>query len=296
MDIGSPQSLVRRWETAGARGAVAARVRADGRRPRPLGAHGGIGLLVDLDEQRIAWRRVVGVRGPAVAARAGREASEEGNFGEELDVVAAARGRRLHEVLARRAVEAGAHEDVADVVDVRLGRTDRVDRRDRPTARRPPTLMTREERRRRERARQVRMAAVVVLGAAAEHRVGVRIAPRADDVVDAAAERVGFVPRQRVVRDRRHGAHVRKARPQPVARGEVRRLELARLGGVEAFVEVVEVPEVEVADLRAFGADDAERAARRHLERPAVARRDDDFTRLAQRRACARVVRVVDCR
>ena len=57
----------------------------------------------------------------AIAARAGRQRADEVDLGEEFDEIARPDRARLHEVAMLVAGEAGAHEDVQDVMDVRLG-------------------------------------------------------------------------------------------------------------------------------------------------------------------------------
>ncbi len=212
----------------------------------------------DLDAERVAGGGVAGMLGRAVAARAGGEGAEEVDLGEELEEVAGARGARLHQVLVGVAGEAGAHEDVEDVVDVRLG-----------FGQRQAGLGG-------ERAGQVRVAAVVIV-AAGEEPVGVGVAAGADDVVDAGAEAVDAVPVERVLGDRRHRAEMRQAGPEAVAGGEVGAVQRPGLAGEEALGEIGGGPEVEVADLRAFGGDDAEEMAGRHGERAGVARRHDEL-------------------
>ena len=136
-----------------------------------------------------------------------------------------------------------------------------------------------------ERARQVGMAAMMVL-VAAQQELGVGIAPRADDIVHAAAVVVPAVPVERVVGDGRHRPQSGQRAPQPVAGADMGGVQRARLAAEEAFGEVVGVPQVEVADLRAFDADDPEEVTGRDLERHRLARRHDDFGGLGQPLPC----------
>ena len=59
-----------------------------------------------------------------------------------------------------------------------------------------------------------------------------------------------------------------------------RRLACHMTEAFTALVEVVGVPQVEVADLRPFDADDAEEVPGRHLEGARLARRHDDLAAL----------------
>ncbi len=70
------------------------------------------------------------------------------------------------------------------------------------------------------------------------------------DAVDA-------IPLQRIRRDGDQRPQVRQTRPQPIERGDVRPVQLARARGPEALARVVQVPDVEVADLGALRGRDA---------------------------------------
>ena len=120
------------------------------------------------------------------------------------------------------------------------------------------------------------MTAVVIV-ATRQQVIGVGIAAGADHVVNAGAVLVDAVPVQGVEGDRGHGAQVWKSAPQPVPGADVGRVQGARLAAEETFREVVRVPQVQVADLRAFGVDDAEQMPRGDLECPPVPRRHDHF-------------------
>ena len=198
--------------------------------------------------------------GAAVASRAGRQRAQQVDLGEELDEVARPHRTRLHEILMRVAREARAHEDVQHVVHVPL------------RLRQSQALMAGE------RARQVGMAAMMVL-VAAQQKLGVGIAARADDIVDAAAIVVPAVPVERVVGDGRHRPQIGQRAPQPVAGADMGGVQRARLAAEEALRQVVGVPQVQVADLRTLDADDPEELPGRDLERPRLARRHDRLRR-----------------
>src|SRR6202042_1474206 len=71
----------------------------------------------------------------------------------------------------------------------------------------------------------------------------------------------------------------------PGSGGDVRRIEGARLAAEEALGEIGGVPQVEVADLRALDADDAEKMPGGNVERAPLARRDDYLGDLRHPRA-----------
>src|SRR5205807_7557118 len=60
------------------------------------------------------------------------------------------------------------------------------------------------------------------------------------------------------------------------------RVKSPRLATVEALSQVMRVPEVEVANLRALDADNAEEVSRRHLERLGVPRRHRELGNFRQ--------------
>lgn len=73
-----------------------------------------------LDLERVARRGVRAVFGAAIPTRAGAECAQKVNLRQEVDVIAGADGRGFHKVLARVAGKPGAHEDVEDIVHMRL--------------------------------------------------------------------------------------------------------------------------------------------------------------------------------
>ncbi len=58
--------------------------------------------------------------GGTIAAGAGRHAAKKIDFRNKFEIIARANRACLHEILPRVSREAGAHEHVQDVVDVRL--------------------------------------------------------------------------------------------------------------------------------------------------------------------------------
>ena len=123
-----------------------------------------------------------------------------------------------------------------------------------------------------KRAGQVGMAAMVILAAMAQERMGIGVAARADHVMDRAAEGIEPVPVERVMRDRRHRAQMGQAGPEPVAGRQMRAVQRPRLAREEAFGEVMRGPEVEVAHLRAADRMDAEELPGGHGEGHGIAR------------------------
>lgn len=143
-------------------------------------------------------------------------------LGQKLNTVAALRRTRIHKVPAVL-VQPRDLEDVEHVMHVRLVEAE--------LAHRP---------------RQVRVAVEVVLRAR-EEGVDVGIAPRAEQVVDAAAVPVHAVPVEAVVDDGGEGPHVGQVGPQTVVRADVRGVELLRAAGPEAFSRIMTVPDVQIA-------------------------------------------------
>src|SRR5580704_71746 len=195
-----------------------------------------------------------------------------------------ARPRRTvaHEILVL-AVEPGALKDVQDIAHIELRQAVR-----------------------RHGAHEVGMATVVEI-LPGQHAIYVRIAARAQKVVDAPAIVVDAVAGEAVGRDGRHRPQMGQGRPQAVEHRHVRRLELAGARSPQPLARIVEIPQVEIADLRALDRDDAKDMARRHFPGPAGADRDDEGLDEAatrgvfrdppievlvdvQRRACGRLV------
>ena len=152
----------------------------------------------------------------AVAARASRQSAKQVDLGEELNEVSGPHGACLHEILVSVLREASAHEDVEHIMDLMLD-----------FARRDPQLC-------REGARQIRVAAVIII-AAAQHSVRKGIAARSDNVVNTRAVLVPTVPAERIMTDGRHGPEIRHGAPQPIASADVRRMKRARFSAEEAL-------------------------------------------------------------
>ena len=138
--------------------------------------------------------------------------------------------------------------------------------------------------------REVRMAAMMIVGA---RPIGdwCRVAARADHVVHAGAVDVKAVPVERVAGDGRHRPQIGQRAPQPIARGQVRGVERARLAAEEALGEIGGVPQVEVADLRPLDAENPKKMAGRNVERAPLAGRDDRLADLRHPRTGV----VVEC-
>src|SRR6266851_54225 len=164
-----------------------------------------------------------------------------------------ARPRRTvaHEILVLP-VEPGALEDVQNIVHVEFRQAVR-----------------------RHGAHKVGVAAVVEI-VAGQHAIDVRVAARAQKVVDAPAIVVDAVAGQAVGGDGRHWPQIGQGRPQAVEHRHVRGLELAGARGPQPLARIVEIPQVEVADLRSLDRDDAKDVARRHFPGPASTDRDDE--------------------
>src|SRR5882757_19662 len=164
-----------------------------------------------------------------------------------------ARPRRTvaHEILVLP-VEPGALEDVQNIVHVEFRQAVR-----------------------RHGAHEIGMAAVVEI-VAGEHAIYVRFAARPQKVVDAPAIIVDAVTGEAVGGDGRHRPQIGQGRPQAVEHRHVRGLELAGARRPQSLARIVEVPQVEIADLRPFDRDNAKDVTCRHFPGPAGADRDDE--------------------
>ena len=208
--------------------------------------------------QRMARRVVAGVAGAAVAARTGGQRGKQVHLGEQLDKVPCPGRAPLHEIPVRVAREARTHEHVDHVVHVRFG------------------LGKRQVPRRRKGAGEIGVAAVVV-GAARQQVVRIGVAARADHVMHTGAKRVDTVPVQGIAGDGRHRPQPRQGAPQAVAGADVGAVQGAGLAAEEALAQVGSVPQVQVADLRAVGGDDAKQVAGRDFEGARLPRRHDQL-------------------
>jgi hypothetical protein len=106
----------------------------------------------------------------------------------------------------------------------------------------------------RDGAHQVRVATDVQLFAR-QHLVNVRIAARAQQVMTSRAVLINAIA-DALSRHGGHRAQVRQTRPEPVEHPHMRAVQLLRASRPETFARVVEVPCVEVNDLRPFDGDD----------------------------------------
>src|SRR5215469_16212907 len=70
-----------------------------------------------------------------------------------------------------------------------------------------------------------------------------------------------------------HRTHGRERAPEPVASAQMRRMKSPRLASVEMLSQVMRIPEVEIANLRALDAHNTKEMSRRHLECLGVRRR-----------------------
>ena len=122
----------------------------------------------DLDFQRITPRSVTRMARPAIAARARRQRADETDLGKEFDEISRTHGARLHEVAVGSAFEACAHEYIEHIVDVGL------------------CFVQGKFRSLRQRPREVRVAALVIIGAGYQS-LGVGVAARANDIMNARA-------------------------------------------------------------------------------------------------------------
>jgi len=71
--------------------------------------------------------------------------------------------------------------------------------------------------------------AAEIIRTAAQRKIGVGIAARADDVVDPCAISIKAVPAERIMADGRHRPQMRHGAPEPVAGGDVGCVQRARL-------------------------------------------------------------------
>src|SRR5262245_5250569 len=83
--------------------------------------------------------------------------------------------------------------------------------------------------------------------------------------------------------DGRHGPEIRYAAPQPIASADVRRMKRARFPAEEALCEIVRVPQIEIADLRALHTYDAEELSPFDAKGTRVAWRHNDLILLHNR-------------
>src|SRR5262249_50013754 len=205
--------------------------------------------------------RIGGVRPPGrnrhIAVRAGRDGAEQIDFGEELEVIALFGRTGFDEILMAVLGQSCHLKDVQHVVHVAL--TEAIGR---------------------DGAHQIRVATDVQLFAS-QHLVNVRIAARAQQVVAPRAVIINAIT-DAVTRHGGHRAQIWQTRPEPVEHPHMRAVQLLRASRPETFARVVEVPCVEVNDLRPFDGDDPANLTCEH--RPGFAgtdRNDEAINELA---------------
>ena len=202
----------------------------------------------------------------AVPAGTGRQRPDQIHLGEDIDEIARPHRARLHEIPVLVARKARAHEHVEDVMDVALG------------------LAERDLHPLGERARQVRMAAMVIVGAG-EQPVCVRVAACADHIVDARPIGVEAVPIQSVRGNGGHRPQIGQRAPQPISGRQVSSVQRPRLAAEEMLGQIAGVPQIKVAYLRTLDAGDAKKMRRRDIESARFPRRNDRLADLG--RGCA---------
>jgi len=171
---------------------------------------------INFHAKRIAVRRVAGMYGTAIAARAGRQPRQQIDLREELDEIARPHRTGLHEVLLGVAGKSRAHEDIQNIVHMGF------------------RLRQSHNLRRRQRARQIRMAAIMVI-LTGQQVVGIGVATGANHVMHTAAILVETLPIQCIVGNRHQGPHMRQVAPQPIAGTDMGRMQRPRLSAEEAF-------------------------------------------------------------
>lgn len=142
------------------------------------------------------------MRASTIAARACRKRAQQIDLGKELDKVSRSNGAGFHEILVGVPRKAGAHEDVQHVMHMCFRILNR------------PLYFGRKG------TCQVRVTAMMIV-ATLEQLVRVRIATRADDVMDAGAIVIPPVPGKRIVGDGGHWSKVRQCAPQSIADADV---------------------------------------------------------------------------
>src|SRR5439155_2215711 len=104
------------------------------------------------------------------------------------------------------------------------------------------------------------------------------IATRAEQIMTASAVRCRR-GRQRIVGEGQDRSEVGEARPETLAGGHVRALELTGARSPEPLARILQIPRVEVAHLRSLERDDATQLALLHGPRAARADRHGDLLR-----------------
>ena len=92
----------------------------------------------------------------------------------------------------------------------------------------------------------------------------------------AAAVFVHAIIGEAVVGNRYQRPQIRQGRPQAVVGADMRSLQLAGPGGPEAFARIVQIPDIEVADLWSLDGHDTEYVARGYAPSASGTDRDDE--------------------
>lgn len=93
---------------------------------------------------------------------------------------------------------------------------------------------------------------VVIVRISTQHVIDVRIASGSEKIVAASSPFVHAVVGQAVRDDRHHGTHIRQTTPQPVKSAHMACVQLLRPRRPKSLACVVEIPDVEIADLWSF--------------------------------------------
>lgn len=173
---------------------------------------------VDFCRKRITfWLDIRSARDRNITLRARTGRNQKINVRKDLEKIAFNRRARFSKVLSCEAHKPSAHEDVKDVMHVPLSKTE-------------------------GQNSPCEIAMTTMVNALTGHdALRVRIAAAADDIMNA---RIIFVDAvcNRVRNDRGHGAYVRHTRPEAVAGGEMRGVQLTSFRGVKVLARIVCVP------------------------------------------------------
>src|ERR1700758_5759365 len=102
------------------------------------------------------------------------------------------------------------------------------------------------------------------------------------------------IPIKGVMGDGGHRTQPRERAPEPVTSAQMCSVQSPRLATVEALSQIMRIPQVEVADLRALDADNLEDVSRRHLECLGLPRRHPELGNFGQRSAHLSVKRSIE--
>ena len=185
--------------------------------------------------------------GATVTSRAGRQGTKQIDVGQTFEKIPWAHRAGLHEVLVRVEREAGTHEHIEHIMDQGFGFSEW------------QVSMPGQ------RAGKVRVAAMMILRVL-QQAIRIGIAARPDDIMNTGTVGIPAIPVQRVFGNGGQRAQVRQSAPEPVASADVGGMECSGLAAEKAFAQIVAMPEVQVANLRTFGADNAKEVPGRHLK------------------------------